>query len=70
MTEKEKTQPFALQIEINEKKFQFTCDFDANIASVKEALFQFMKVVGNIEDQKRVEFEAIKQNEVEESKNE
>lgn len=33
------------------KAFHFTCDNDSNIEHVKEALFQFIKYIGQIEDQ-------------------
>jgi hypothetical protein len=35
---------------INEKLYHFTCDMDSPIENVKDALFQFMKYVGQIED--------------------
>jgi hypothetical protein len=39
-----------LEIKINEKNFQFFTDNDAPLSDVKEALFQFLKYVGQVED--------------------
>lgn len=39
-----------LEIKINEKIYQFFCDQDSPLAEAKEALFQFQKFVGQIED--------------------
>jgi len=36
---------------IEGKSYKFMCDIDANIPAIKDALFQFMKFVGQIEDQ-------------------
>ena len=35
---------------VGEKVFNFSCDVDAPIAVVKEALFEFLKYVGKVED--------------------
>lgn len=48
-------EPYKIEILIAEKIFQFICDHDAQIAHVKEALFQFMKHVGHIEDNVRAQ---------------
>ena len=40
-----------LENKINEKTYQFLCDMDSPLPEVKEALFQFVKYVGQIEDQ-------------------
>lgn len=39
-----------LEIKISEKIYQFFCDQDSPLAEAKEALFQFQKFVGQIED--------------------
>jgi hypothetical protein len=52
-----------LEVKIGEKVFQFLSDHDASIELVKEAVFQFQKYVGNIEDQikaKQAKIEADK----------
>jgi hypothetical protein len=40
-----------LELSIASKVFNFMCDMDAPLNDVKEALFQFQKYVGQIEDQ-------------------
>lgn len=40
-----------LELLVAQKLYQFTCDMDAPISDAKEALFQFTKYVGQIEDQ-------------------
>jgi hypothetical protein len=39
-----------LECVIADKIYQFTCSPDSSIEHVKEALFQFLKFVGQIED--------------------
>jgi hypothetical protein len=39
-----------LEHKIGERVFQLLCDNDSLFAEVKDALFQFMKYVGQIED--------------------
>jgi hypothetical protein len=36
---------------VNGKTFSLLCDADSQIAETKEALFQFQKMVGQVEDQ-------------------
>lgn len=40
-----------LECSIQGKSFQFLCDNDSPLEYVKEALFQYLKYVGQIEDQ-------------------
>ena len=40
-----------LECKVNDKEFVFLCDNDSPTTCVKEALLQFIKFVGNIEDQ-------------------
>lgn len=47
-----------LQVQVDNKAYQFLCDVDSPLASVKEALFQFSKYVGSIEDQVKANQEA------------
>jgi hypothetical protein len=49
-----------LETKINEKTYQFLCDMDSALPEVKEALFQFVKYVGQIEDQIRAKQEQDK----------
>jgi len=42
-----------LECQIGEKLYQFYCDVDSPLTDVKEAIFQFQKYVGMIEDQVR-----------------
>ena len=39
-----------LEVKINEKVYQFLCDMDSPLEHVKEALFQFSKYAGQLED--------------------
>lgn len=55
---KNKTQ---IEAEVDGKKYHLLCDHDSPIAHVKEALFQFIKYMGHLEekiasDQKQEEF--------------
>src|SRR5258708_14140834 len=47
-----------LEVKILEKDFQFLCDNESPLAHVKEALFQFLKYVGQIEDQVKAQTES------------
>jgi hypothetical protein len=40
-----------LQVQIGTKMYTLLCDVDSPLADVKEAVFQFQKYVGQIEDQ-------------------
>ena len=55
-----------LQVQVDNKIYQLLCDSDSPLPSVKEALFQFQKYVGQVEDQIKVNEEANKK--VEEEK--
>jgi len=44
-----------LECKIGEKIYQFFADHDSPLVEVKEALFQFQKYVGQIEDQCRAQ---------------
>ncbi len=52
-----------LEIQIGNKVYNFLCDNDAPLEHVKEALFQFTKYAGQVEDQIRQQQEAQKQSE-------
>lgn len=43
---------------VNGKECQFLCDNDMSVEAVKEALFQFQKYVGQIEDNAKSQKEA------------
>jgi ABC-type glycerol-3-phosphate transport system substrate-binding protein len=47
-----------LEYVIAGKVFHFACDMDSELHLVKEALCQFMKFVGNIEDQLQAQKQA------------
>jgi hypothetical protein len=58
---------------VENKVCRFICDNDTPIHFVKEALFQFQKYIGQLEDQAKQQQEAAKQvtpPEVKEEKNE
>ncbi len=42
------------------KAIHLTCDMDCNTNQIKQALFSFLKFIGNIEDQAKVQAEAQK----------
>ena len=46
-----------LEIQIAEKVYQLLCDSDSPIHHVKEALFQFQKYIGHIEDKAKEQAE-------------
>lgn len=41
----------SLELIIENKVYRFYCDVGSSLPHVKEALFQFQKFIGNIEDQ-------------------
>ena len=43
---------------IEDKIYQFICDQDSPIEKVKEAMFEFIKFVGNIEDNHKAQIAA------------
>lgn len=49
-----------LEIRIGDKNYQFLCDIDSSLNDVKEAIFQFQKYIGQIEDQVKAQQEAAK----------
>jgi len=54
---------------IGDKVYHFVCDNDSPLNEVKEALFQFLKYVGQIEDSVKAQQEkAAKEKEEDESK--
>ncbi len=57
-----------LEHEIGEKSYHFLCDMDSPLNEVREALCQFLKYIGNLEDELRVKFEAEKVSKIEELK--
>lgn len=46
-----------LECIVNEKPYQLLCDMDSPLECVKEALFQFQKYIGQIEDQVKAQQE-------------
>lgn len=59
-----------LEHKVADRYYQLLCENDSPLEHIKEALFQFQKFVGQIEDQVKVQQESIKNEEVksEESK--
>lgn len=49
-----------LEAKINEKIYHFTCDSDSPLPEVKDALFQFIKYIGQMEDAIKQQQEAAK----------
>jgi len=49
-----------LEVKINERIHKFLTDHDAPLPEVKEALFQFLKYIGHIEDSVKEHQEKIK----------
>lgn len=39
-----------IELKINNRDYQFLCDPDCSTLEVKEAIFQFLKFIGHIED--------------------
>ncbi len=54
-----------LEITVGQKVFQFFCDNDAPLGDVKEAIFQFQKYVGMVEDNIKAQQEAAAKAEAE-----
>lgn len=52
-----------LELKISERDYQFMCDPESPIEHVKEALFQFQKHVGQLEDAIKSAQEQAKSNE-------
>lgn len=48
-----------LEVKVGEKIFQFLSESDAPIEHVKEAVFQFQKYVGMIEDQIKAQLDKV-----------
>lgn len=42
-----------IECRVGEKNYQLLCDIDAPLADVKEAIFQFQKFLGQVEDKLR-----------------
>lgn len=55
-----------LEVSIEGKSYRFHCDIDSPLAAVKEALFQFQKYIGQVEDQINSQKEAEKAKKLEE----
>ena len=49
-----------LEVKVNEKTYQFSCDMDSPVNDVKEALFQFQKYMGQLEDHIKAQLEERK----------
>lgn len=49
-----------IELTIDNRLYQLLCDNDSPLHHVKEALFQFQKYIGQIEDQAKKQQEAIK----------
>jgi hypothetical protein len=47
-----------LELKVGEKTYQFLCDNDSPLNDIKEAIFQFQKYVGVIEDQIKAQMQA------------
>lgn len=43
-----------LECKVEDKIYRLTCDSDAPLIQIKEALFQFLKYIGQIEDAHRL----------------
>jgi len=50
-----------LECVVNEKPYQLLCDMDSPLECVKEALFQFQKYIGQVEDQVKAQQEQQQQ---------
>ena len=59
-----------LQTYINNKFYQFLCDTDSPLPDVKEALFQFLKFAGQVEDAAKEATEKAKKEATETAKSE
>lgn len=49
------------EIKINEKSYELFCESDSAISDCKEALFQFLKLIGQIEDNNIAMAESLKE---------
>lgn len=49
-----------LECKIGEKIYHLTCDSDSPLVEVKEAIFQFSKYIGHVEDQIKANEDAKK----------
>lgn len=49
-----------LEVKIGEKRYMLLCDIDSPIVDAKEAVFQFQKWIGRIEDYAREQEEKAK----------
>jgi hypothetical protein len=54
-----------IECKVGEKVYHLSCDMDSPVADVKEAVFQFQKYIGHIEDQIKKNLEAQKAAEAE-----
>lgn len=52
-----------LELKLNDKIYRFACDIDSSIEHVKEALFQFQKYIGQVEDAVKTQQDQQKQQE-------
>ena len=59
-----------LELIIEDKICRFMCDFDTPLTHVKEALFQFQKYIGQIEDAAKAKHVEEKSSNIEEIKQE
>lgn len=58
-----------LELTINEKTHRYQTDSNTALVDIKEALFQFQRYIGHVEDQIKIQTEALKvQQEAEQSK--
>lgn len=49
-----------LEIEIEKKPYEFLCEPDSPLHHIKEALFQMLKFVGQVEDNVKAQLEQAK----------
>lgn len=47
-----------LELKVGEKTYQFICDNDSPLSDIKEAIFQFQKYIGVVEDNIKQQMEA------------
>lgn len=47
-----------LELKVGEKVYQFICDNDSPLSDIKEAIFQFQKYIGVVEDNIKQQMEA------------
>lgn len=58
-----------LEFIIGEKVYHFVCDQDSPLDNCKEALFQFTKFIGQIQDQMKAAADELEKKKSEEQKN-